>query len=129
MKTVLIVEDDDLNLRFFNDLLTSEGYRTRTARTGAAALAAAKSERPDLILMDIELPECSGLEIASRLRGETGLSQVPVIAVTAHAMRGDEARIRNSGCAGYISKPVSMRGFLDTVRHFTHRDGQRMRDI
>jgi two-component system cell cycle response regulator DivK len=120
MKTVLIVEDDDLNLRFFNDLLTSEGYRTRTARTGAAALAAARAERPDLILMDIELPEGSGLEIASRLRAEAGLSQVPVVAVTAHAMRGDEARIRRSGCAGYISKPVSMRGFLDTVRHFTH---------
>lgn len=119
-KTVLIVEDDDLNLRFFNDLLLSEGYRTRTARTGADAIAQATAEPPDLILMDIELPEGSGLDIASRLRAEAGLARVPVVAVTAHAMQGDEARIRNSGCAGYIAKPVSMRGFLDTVRRFTH---------
>ncbi len=119
-KTVLIVEDDDLNLKFFNDLLTSEGYRTRTARTGSAALKSARSERPDLILLDIELPEGSGLDVAGALKSDAVLAKVPVVAVTAHAMAGDEQRIREGGCQGYISKPVSMRGFLDAVRRYAY---------
>lgn len=119
-KTVLIVEDDDLNLKFFDALLRSEGYATRTARTGADALAAARAERPDLILMDVELSEGSGLDVAGRIKQDGTLSAVPVIAVTAHAMAGTEQRIRRSGCAGYIAKPVSMQGFLDAVRKFAH---------
>lgn len=117
-KTVLIVEDDELNLKFFDALLSSEGYRTRTARTGAAALASARDERPDLVLLDIELPEGSGLDVAGAMKRDAGLAGVPVVAVTAHAMEGDEARIRQGGCEGYIAKPVSMRGFLDAVRRF-----------
>ena len=119
-KTVLIVEDDDLNLKFFNDLLESEGYRTRTAQSGAAALAAARAERPDLILLDIELPEGSGLDVAGAIKRDAGLAGVPVVAVTAHAMKGDEARIREGGCEGYIAKPVSLRGFLDAVRRYAY---------
>jgi two-component system cell cycle response regulator DivK len=119
-KTVLIVEDDELNLKFFDELLSSEGYRTRTARTGAAALASARDERPDLVLLDIELPEGSGLDVAGAMKRDLGLAGVPVVAVTAHAMDGDEARIREGGCEGYISKPVTMRGFLDAVRRFAH---------
>jgi two-component system cell cycle response regulator DivK len=117
-KTVLIVEDDDLNLKFFDALLRSEGYETRTATTGAAALSAARESRPDLILMDIELSEGSGLDVAGALKRDAELGAVPVVAVTAHAMKGDEERIRDSGCAGYIAKPVSMKGFLDAVRKF-----------
>ena len=119
-KTVLIVEDDDLNLKFFNDLLTFEGYRTRTARDGAAALAAAEAERPDLILLDIELPEGSGLDVADRIKRDARLAGVPVVAVTARVMAGDEARIRAHGCEACVSKPVRMQGFLDVVRQFAH---------
>ena len=117
-KTVLIVEDDDLNLKFFDALLRSEGYETHTAQTAADAMAVARARRPDLILMDIDLAEESGLEVAGALKRDRDLGDVPVVAVTAHAMRGDEARICDSGCAGYIAKPVSMQGFLDAVRKF-----------
>ena len=117
-KTVLIVEDDDLNLRFFTELLTWKGYRTRVARTGAGALAEAQAERPDLILLDIELPDDSGLSVAGRLRDDAGLADVPVVAVTASALAGDADRARAGGCAAYVSKPVSMHGFLDVVRKF-----------
>ena len=117
-KTILIVEDDELNLKFFDALLRSEGYETRTAQTAADALASARAERPDLILMDIDLSEGSGLDVAGALKRDRDLGDVPVVAVTAHAMRGDAERICDSGCAGYISKPVSMKGFLDAVRKF-----------
>ncbi len=116
--TVLIVEDDALNLRFFNDVLRSEGYRTRTAQTGAAAMAEARAERPDLILMDIELAGVSGLEVACALRADAHLARVPVVALTAHAMQGDEERLRREGCDGYIAKPVTMKGFLEAVRRY-----------
>jgi two-component system cell cycle response regulator DivK len=117
-KTVLIVEDDDLNLRFFADLLESEGYRTRTAQTGDDALAAARAEPPDLILLDIELPERSGLDVAQELRADDALGRVPVVALTAHASAHYADRIRRSGCRGHIAKPVTMRGFLDAVRKY-----------
>jgi two-component system cell cycle response regulator DivK len=121
-KTVLIVEDDELNLRLFDAMLASEGYRTVTASSGAAALEAVKTRRPDLILMDIELDDASGFDIAASLKRQDRMETVPVVAVTAHAMRGDEARIRAKGCAGYIAKPVSMHGFLDAVRQFAQND-------
>ena len=118
-KTVLIVEDDDLNLRFFRTLLEWQGYRTQIARTGACALETARAERPDLILLDIELPDDSGYAVAGALREQRrDGAAAPVIAVTAHAGVGVEARARAAGCAGYVSKPVSMHGFLDVVRKF-----------
>lgn len=117
-KTVLIVEDDELNLRLFDDVLTLEGYRTRVARCGDGALASARRERPDLILMDIELPGGSGLDVAAEIRRSPELADVPVLAVTAHARQGDAERMRAGGCAGYISKPISVRGFVETVRRF-----------
>lgn len=117
-KTVLIVEDDELNLKLFDDVLRLEGYRTRTARCGVGALASARRERPDLILMDIELPGGSGLDVAAEMRLDAGLADVPVLAVTANAMRGDDERMRASGCAGYIAKPITLRGFVETVRRF-----------
>lgn len=119
-KTVLIVEDDELNLKFFDALLRSEGYETKTAQTGPAALAAARAKRPDLILMDIELSEDCGLDVAETLRRDANLGSVPVVAVTAHAMRGDAERFRDQGCADYIAKPVTMKGLLDAVRKFAH---------
>lgn len=115
-KTVMIVEDNELNMRLFRDLLTAFGYRTVETRDGLAALDLAKTEKPDLILMDIQLPEVSGLEVTKWLKDDADLSHIPVIAVTAFAMKGDEERIRNGGCEAYISKPISVMHFLDVVR-------------
>lgn len=121
-KRVLIVEDDDLNLRLFAALLSLEGYQTVTASSGADALAAVQVETPDLILMDIDLDDASGFDVTASLKRNEAMASVPVIAVTAHAMRGDAERVRACGCAGYITKPVTMHGFLDAVRQFAQND-------
>jgi two-component system cell cycle response regulator DivK len=115
-KTVMIVEDNELNMKLFHDLLDAHGYRTLQTRTGMEALKVARQERPDLILMDIQLPEVSGLEVTKWLKDDEALCDIPVIAVTAFAMKGDEERIRRGGCEAYISKPISIATFLDAVR-------------
>jgi two-component system, cell cycle response regulator DivK len=115
---VLIVEDNELNMKLFNDLLTAHGYDTLQTKDGLAALALARRHRPDLILMDIQLPEISGLEITRRIKEDKDLAQIPVIAVTAFAMKGDKERIRAGGCEDYIAKPISIAGFLQTVERF-----------
>jgi two-component system cell cycle response regulator DivK len=115
-KTVMIVEDNELNMKLFHDLLDAHGYRTLQTRTGMEALRLARQERPDLILMDIQLPEVSGLEVTKWLKDDESLCDIPVIAVTAFAMKGDEERIRRGGCEAYISKPISIATFLDAVR-------------
>jgi len=117
-KTVLIVEDNDLNMKLFHDLLDAHGYETLQTRDGMQALAIAREHHPDLILMDIQLPEVSGLEVTKWLKEDDALRDIPVIAVTAFAMKGDEERIREGGCEAYISKPISVATFLDTVRQF-----------
>ena len=117
-KTVLIVEDNELNMKLFHDLLEAHGYNTLQTRTGIEALALARTHRPDLILMDIQLPEVSGLEVTKWIKEDDDLSTIPVIAVTAFAMKGDEERIRQGGCEAYISKPISVAKFLETVRSF-----------
>ena len=116
MKTVLSVEDNELNMKLFHDLLDSQGYETLQTREGLQALALARLHRPDLILMDIQLPEISGLEVTKWLKDDEDLAHIPVIAVTAFAMKGDEERIRQGGCEAYISKPISVMPFLETVR-------------
>jgi two-component system cell cycle response regulator DivK len=115
-KTVMIVEDNELNMKLFHDLLAAQGYRTLQTRTGMEALRLAREQRPDLILMDIQLPEVSGLEVTKWLKDDEELADIPVIAVTAFAMKGDEERIRRGGCEAYISKPISIASFLDAVR-------------
>jgi two-component system, cell cycle response regulator DivK len=117
-KTVLIVEDNELNMKLFNDLLVANGYRTVQTRNGAEALGLAREHMPDLILMDIQLPEVSGLDVTRWLKEDDELRHIPVIAVTAFAMKGDEERIRKGGCEAYISKPISVAKFLETVRHY-----------
>ena len=119
-KKVLIVEDNELNMKLFHDLLDSQGYETLQTREGMQALALARAHQPDLILMDIQLPEISGLEVTKWLKDDEELAHIPVIAVTAFAMKGDEERIRQGGCEAYISKPISVMHFLETVRkHLT----------
>jgi two-component system cell cycle response regulator DivK len=117
-KTVLIVEDNELNMKLFHDLLDAHGYRTIQTRDGLEALDLARKHAPDLILMDIQLPEVSGLEVTKWLKEDGDLKQIPVIAVTAFAMKGDEEKIRQGGCEAYISKPISVMKFLETVRKF-----------
>jgi two-component system cell cycle response regulator DivK len=117
-KTVLIVEDNELNMKLFHDLLDAHGYQTLQTRDGMEALELARQHRPDLILMDIQLPEVSGLEVTKWLKEDDKLRDIPVVAVTAFAMKGDEERIREGGCEAYISKPISVATFLETIRHF-----------
>lgn len=117
-KTVMIVEDNELNMKLFNDLLESRGYRTIQTRNGLDALDIAKEHHPDLILMDIQLPEVSGLVVTKWIKENEELAHIPVIAVTAFAMKGDEERIREGGCEGYISKPISLPHFLETIENF-----------
>jgi two-component system cell cycle response regulator DivK len=117
-KRVMIVEDNELNMKLFHDLLEAHGYATIQTRNGKDALELARKHRPHLILMDIQLPEVSGLEVTRWLKEDAELCSIPDIAVTAYAMKGDEERIREGGCEAYISKPISVIGFIQTVREF-----------
>lgn len=117
-KKILIVEDNELNMKLFNDLLQAHGYETLQSKDGKEALKLARDNMPDLILMDIQLPEISGLEITRMLKEDPGLKHIPIIAVTAFAMKGDEEKIREGGCEGYIAKPISVANFLETVASF-----------
>ena len=117
-KTVLIVEDNELNMKLFHDLLEAHGYDIIGTRNGIEALDLARRHRPDLILMDIQLPEVSGLEVTKWLKDDPELRSIPVVAVTAFAMKGDEERIRQGGCEAYLSKPISVAKFIDTVRQY-----------
>jgi len=117
-KKVLIVEDNELNMKLFSDLLDAHGFETEQAREGLKAISIAKTFKPDLILMDIQLPEVSGLEVTKWIKDDKSLSDIPIIAVTAFAMRGDEKRIRDGGCEAYISKPINVSSFLATIRKF-----------
>jgi two-component system cell cycle response regulator DivK len=117
-KTILIVEDNELNMKLFHDLLEAHGYRTLQTRNGIDAIALARKHKPDLIVMDIQLPEVSGLDVTKWLKEDDKLRHIPIIAVTAFAMKGDEERIRDGGCEAYVSKPISVSLFLDTIRQF-----------
>jgi len=117
-KTVLIVEDNELNMKLFNDLLEVHGYETLQSREGEEALRLARRHKPDLIIMDIQLPEVSGLEVTKRLKEDESLRDIPVVAVTAFAMKGDEEKIRAGGCEAYLAKPITVNTFIDTVRKY-----------
>ena len=117
-KTVLVVEDNELNMKLFEDLLQTQGYRVLSAAHGLDALNLVRQHRPDLVIMDIQLPEISGLEITQVMKGDPALRHIPVIAVTAFAMKGDEERMLEGGCSAYIAKPISVTQFLDTVKRF-----------
>jgi two-component system cell cycle response regulator DivK len=123
-KLVLIVEDNDLNMKLFRDLIEAQGYRTLHTRDGMEVLPLAREHRPHLIVMDIQLPEVSGLEITKWLKDDPELAPIPVIAVTAFAMKGDEEKIRAGGCEDYLSKPIAVGQFIATVkRHLEAKTG------
>ncbi len=117
-KKILIVEDNELNMKLFCDLLEAHDYETVQTSDGMAALDLAREHNPDLILMDIQLPEISGLEVTKWLKEDEDLRNIPVVAVTAFAMKGDAEKIREGGCEAYISKPISVVHFLETVKSF-----------
>ena len=117
-KKILIVEDNELNMKLFNDLLQAHGYETIQTMDGRDVLQLARDHGPDLIIMDIQLPEISGLEVTKMLKADDGLKDIPVIAVTAFAMKGDEEKIREGGCEGYLAKPISVPSFLETIAKF-----------
>lgn len=117
-KTVLIVEDNELNSKLLSDVLQAEGYATVCVRTGEEALEAAGASPPDLVLMDIRLPGMSGLEATQALKSDPALKGIPVVAVTAYAMNGDEDEIRAVGCDGFIPKPYSIDTLLGMVGAF-----------
>jgi two-component system cell cycle response regulator DivK len=117
-KTVLIVEDNELNMKLFHDLLEAHEIGTVQTNDGRNVLDLAREHKPDLILMDIQLHEVSGLEVTKWLKDDEELKDIPVIAITAFAMKGDEQKIREGGCEDYISKPISVANFMSVVQSY-----------
>jgi len=117
-RKILVVEDDPLNMELVSDLLTVHGYTVLQATTGQEALALAAREQPDLILMDIGLPGMDGLAACRALKADPTTVAIPVVALTAYAMRGDEEKIMAAGCDGYITKPIDTRQFAHIVARF-----------
>lgn len=118
MKKVMIVEDNELNMKLFNDLLQAQGYETVQVRDGKDVVRLVRQHRPNLIIMDIQLPGVSGVELTKQIKSDPTLKEIPVLAVTAFAMKGDQDKIMESGCDGYLSKPISVPIFLETVAKF-----------
>jgi two-component system cell cycle response regulator DivK len=117
-KRILVIEDQEDNRQILRDLLGNAGYELVEAADGEQALAAYAEQRPDLILMDIQLPEIDGYEATRRIRAIPELAKVPIIAVTSYALSGDEVKTREAGCDGYVAKPFSPRQLLAKVREF-----------
>jgi len=117
-KRILVIEDTEDNRQIIRDLLTSAGYELVEAVDGLEGVATAEREKPDLILMDIQLPGIDGYEATRRIRAIPELAKVPIIAVTSYALSGDEAKTRAAGCDGYVAKPFSPRQLLAKVREF-----------
>jgi two-component system, cell cycle response regulator DivK len=112
---ILVVEDNELNLKLFCDLLRAHGYEAEPVRDGREAVARARDFAPDLVIMDIQLPHISGLELIDQLKADDELKAIPIMAVTAYAAKGDEERIREAGAEGYVSKPISVVRFVEAV--------------
>lgn len=113
---ILVVEDNELNLKLFCDLLRAHGYAVEPVRDGREAVDRARAFAPDLIIMDIQMPYISGLELIDQLKGDDALKAIPIMAVTAYAAKGDEERIRDAGAEGYVSKPISVIRFVEAAR-------------
>jgi len=118
LATILIVEDNALNMKLLHDVLEAHGYATITTGEGKAALTLAREHWPDLVLMDLQLPDMSGLDAVAELKRDERTRSIPVVAVTAFALVGDERKALAGGCDGYVSKPIALRNFLDLVEKF-----------
>ena len=118
-KKVLVVEDNELNMKLFCDLLDAFGFQTVESRDGLKAVDLAREHKPDLIIMDIQLPEVSGLDLTRWIKDDTSIKDIPIMAVTAFAMRQDERLVREAGCEAYMSKPIQMGAFISEVKKLT----------
>jgi two-component system cell cycle response regulator DivK len=118
---ILVVEDNEKNMKLFRDVLVATGYRTLEATTGLEAVDMASEHTPDLVLMDVQLPDLDGVQALMRLRGDERTAGIPVLALTAQAMRGDRERFLKAGFDGYLSKPVDIRELIGTVRDHCER--------
>ncbi len=118
MSTVLIVEDNEMNVRLFSDLLKSKGYGVIACTDSTKAVQTIKENRPDVVLMDIQMPEISGLELTKRIRADKSIRETKIVAVSAFAMDEDIERIRAAGCDDYISKPIEINSFFKTVEQY-----------
>ena len=117
-KRILVVEDHEENRQIMRDLLTHAGYEMLEAHTGEDGVSAAARERPDLILMDIQLPGIDGYEVTRRIKADPGLRAIPIIAVTSYALSGDDQKALAAGCDAYVTKPFSPRALLGKIREF-----------
>lgn len=123
-RLILVVEDNPVNLELMTELLEQEGYRVLTAESAEAALRLTLAERPDLILMDLQLPGMTGYEATRRLKADPSTAAIPVLAITASAMLGDDLKAREAGCDGYLTKPLDTHIFRETLRWFLPPDAQ-----
>ena len=114
---ILVVEDNEKNMKLFRDVLVATGYRTLEATTGNEAVDMTSEHTPDLVLMDIQLPDLDGVQALHRLRADARTASIPIVALTAQAMQGDRERFLEAGFDGYMSKPVNVRDLIETVRH------------
>jgi len=121
-RTILVVEDQEDNRQILRDLLATAGYDMIEAEDGVQAIAAASEHRPDLILMDIQLPELDGYEATRRIKADPALNAIPIIVVTSYALSGDEDKARAAGCNAYVAKPYSPRALLAKIREFCPND-------
>jgi len=121
---ILVVEDNEKNMKLFCDVLQATGYRTLQATTGGEAVALAAEHSPDLVLMDIQLPDFDGVEALGRLRADSRTASLPVLALTAQAMEGDRERFLAAGFDGYLSKPVDVADFVAVVRRYSESHGR-----
>jgi two-component system cell cycle response regulator DivK len=122
-KRILVVEDNELNMKLLNDVLEAHGYEVLSTGEGAVAVAWAQQYRPDLILMDLQLPDMSGLEVTRQLKAGAETASIPIVAVTAFAMAGDEKKALEHGCDAYVAKPIDLRNFLDLIAGFVGTPG------
>ena len=118
MKKIMIVEDNELNMKLFNDLLQAQGYSTVQSSDGKDVINLARQSRPHLIIMDVQLPGVSGIELTRKLKADAELKTIPILAVTAFAMKGDQEKVMDSGCDDYLPKPISIPVFLETVAKY-----------
>ena len=117
-KRILIIEDQEDNRKIMHDVLSASGFNSLEATTGEEGLALAEREKPDLILMDIQLPEMDGYEVTRRIKGNPALNHIPIIAVTSYALSGDDKKAYAAGCDGYLTKPVSPRKLLAKIKEY-----------
>lgn len=128
MKKILIVEDNEMNLKLIRTVLKAKGFLLAEARDGEEALKIAVAERPDIILIDIQIPKVDGLEVTRRIRAMDDLKDRQIIAITAHAMEGDRKKFLEAGCDGYIAKPINTRTFIDEIEAIFKQKAGRMKD-